>query len=120
MGKSSCSHLRSPKFSIFYNTFTRYELNQLALNWADTVEEEQNIHLQNTKQQLEYNILHEEYAFVKKRALANFLINERMNADRHITDRAVAMLQNIQRMEQNNLRDQLRKVVDESFTQLKG
>lgn len=31
-----------PKFSIFYDTFVQYELEQLALDWQDRVEEQQN------------------------------------------------------------------------------
>lgn len=33
------SFFMGPKFTIFYNVFSRYETKQLFLNWADTTEE---------------------------------------------------------------------------------
>ncbi len=62
-----------PKFTIFYNTYARYETQQLNSQWADMVEQQQMGHLVHTKQQIEYIRLNNEYDFVKKRAMVNFL-----------------------------------------------
>ena len=43
------SFVPGPKFSIFYNVYSRYETQQLCNQWADTVEEVQADHLIHTK-----------------------------------------------------------------------
>jgi hypothetical protein len=71
--------------------------------WADVCEEEQLKHLKDTKEQMEYIRLNAEYDFIKKRALINFMTNEKLNVEKHFHDRAVSMLRSIERCEQNNL-----------------
>ena len=46
--------------------------------WADVTEEEQMRHLRHTKEQMEYVRINAEYDFVKKRALINYLTNEKL------------------------------------------
>jgi hypothetical protein len=53
----------------------------LAATWADVTEEAQLKHLRNTKEQLEYVRINSEYESVKKRALVNFLTNEKLNLE---------------------------------------
>lgn len=72
-----------PKFTVFYNVYSRYETQQLAAMWADVCEEEQAIHLRHTKQQIEYLRIQSEYDFIKKRALINYLTNEKLNVESH-------------------------------------
>ena len=67
--------MMGPKFTVFYNVYSRYETQQLCNQWADVAEEVQAAHLIHTKEQMEYVRINKEYNFVKKRALANFLIN---------------------------------------------
>ena len=69
-----------PKFSVFYNVYSRYEFQQLANQWADQVELKQNEHLRHTKEQLEYNRIDSEYEFVKKRADVNFSSAQGVNS----------------------------------------
>ena len=66
-----------PKFTAFYDQFSRYELSQLVNQWQDLSEESQNKWFQNTKKQLDYMRIHNEYKFVKKRSLMNYLTNSR-------------------------------------------
>jgi len=102
--------LIGPKFTIFYNVYTRYETQQLCLQWADVVEEQQAIHLIHTKEQLEYVRLNKEYDFVKKRALVNFLSNSRAELEHHFHSRAQSMLSSIERYEQTNLKNLLNSI----------
>jgi len=81
-----------PKFSVFYNVYSGYEYTQLANQWADAVEMTQTTHLRHTKEQLSYNGIDKEYEYVKKRALTNFLINSKLNAEINFHNRAVSML----------------------------
>lgn len=99
-----------PKFSVFYNTYTDYEYKQLANMWADSCEMTQNIALQHTKEQLEYNRVDKEYEFVKKRALVNFLTNSKLNSEAHFHTRTLAMLNSIQNFEQSNLKANMREI----------
>jgi hypothetical protein len=53
---------------------------------------------------LEYDRIDKEYEFVKKRALTNYLINSKLNAEASFHNRALAMLNQIQNFEQANLK----------------
>lgn len=99
-----------PKFSTFYNVYSAYEYSQLCEQWADEVEQIQTQHLSETKEQLEYNRIDKEYEFVKKRALINFLTNNKLYAERSFHGRAVAMLNQIQMYENNNLKNKMRDI----------
>ena len=88
-----------PKFTTFYNVYSRYETQQLANQWADQVEEIQAAHLTHTKEQMEYVRVNQEYEFVKKRAVTNYLINSRGQVERHFHGRASAMLKSIETFE---------------------
>ena len=89
------TYFLGPKFTTFYNVYTRYETQQLCAQWSDVCEEEQMLHLTPTREQLEYVRIHNEYDFVKKRALINFLTNEKLNLELHFHNRAVNMLKTI-------------------------
>lgn len=89
------SYFLGPKFTHFYNVYTRYETQQLATMWADVTEEEQLRHLRTTKEQMEYLRIASEYEYVKKRALVNFLTNEKLNLEQHFHNRALNMLKSI-------------------------
>lgn len=93
-----------PKFTIFYNVYTRYELQQLSAQWADMTEQVQMQHLQETKQQIEYVRLNNEYDFVKKRALKNYLSKSRADLENHFFSRTNLMLNSIENYEQSNLK----------------
>jgi hypothetical protein len=89
------SFFMGPKFSVFYNVYSAYEYQQLANQWADSVELIQNAHLRHSKEQLEYNRIDAEYEFVKKRAVVNFVQNSKLNADAHFHKRSLAMLNSV-------------------------
>jgi hypothetical protein len=67
--------------------------------WADVTEEEQLRHLRHTKEQMEYVRINAEYDFVKKRALINYLTNEKLNVEQHFHNRSLSMLKMIQNFE---------------------
>ena len=118
VGYSELRHffwLPGPKFSVFYDVFNRYEYSQLISQWNDIAEERCHKHLEYTKEQLEYNRIHNEYRFIKKRALLNYLTNSRLNLEKHFHDRAVAMLNNVQNFETQNLSTQLKDVAQSAF-----
>ena len=99
-----------PKFSVFYNVYTDYEYSQLSNQWADQVEMVQNQHLRHTKEQLEYNRIDAEYEAVKKRALINFLTNNKLEAEANFHHRTMALLNSIQTFEQQNLKAQMKDI----------
>lgn len=104
-----------PKFTVFYNVYTRYETQQLCAQWADVAEEQQLAHLRHTKEQMEYVRINEEYDFVKKRALVNYLTNEKLNLEHHFHQRTLSMLKSISNFEQQNLRNHLKDIALGSF-----
>jgi hypothetical protein len=99
-----------PKFSAFYNTYSAYEYAQLSNQWADSVEAVQNQTLKHTKEQLEFKRIDEEYEFVKKRALINFLTNAKLSSEANFYHRTVAMLNSIQTFEHVNLKNTMQQI----------
>lgn len=123
VGYSELRHftfLVGPKFSVFYNVYSRYEYAQMANSWADEVEMIQTKHLSKTKEQLEYNRIDHEYEFIKKRALINFLTFSKLNAEANFHHRCVAMLNQIQNFEQSNLRNQMKEAAYGSLEKVLG
>jgi hypothetical protein len=78
--------------------------------WADQSEEVQAKHLRPTKEQMEYVRIHAEYEYVKKRALVNYLTNEKLNLEQHFHNRALNLLKSVQNYENQNLRNRLREI----------
>ena len=91
--------LIGPKFTNFYNVYSRYETQQLVNQWADHTEEAQMQWLVSSKEQMEYVRINSEYDFVKKRALVNFLTSSRQRLEGHFHDRAANMLNSVERYE---------------------
>ena len=121
LGVSEIRHFTfmiGPKFTNFYNVYSRYETQQLVSQWADTTEEAQMSHLVPSKEQIEYVRINAEYDFVKKRALVNFLTNSRQAVEDHMHGRAQTMLHSIERYENMNLRGLVGKISTESFAQI--
>jgi len=110
--------LPGPKFTIFYSTYIRYEYAQLISQWVDNVEQIQMKHLIPTKQQIEYIRINNEYDFIKKRALSNYLTNSRNEVERHFHVRAHNMLQSIERFEQSNLKTLLNNVTSSAVSKV--
>jgi hypothetical protein len=104
------TYFLGPKFTVFYNVYSRYETQQLATMWADVSEEEQLKHLRHTKEQIEYIRLQGEYDYIKKRALVNFLTNEKLNVEAHFHQRTMNMLRQIQNFENQNMRNHLKQI----------
>lgn len=68
--------------------------------------------MRHTKEQLEYNRIDTEYEFVKKRAVVNFVMNSKLNADAHFHKRSLAMLNSVQYYEETNLKNNMKDIVD--------
>lgn len=107
-----------PKFTTFYNVYSRYETQQMCNQWMDAAEELQAIHLIHTKEQMEYVRINKEYNFVKKRALANFLINQQDAVRGHFHARTANMLNMIEEFEQKNLKSLLADIGNSSFAKV--
>lgn len=107
--------LPGPKFTVFYDVFSRYEYKQLMLQWADTVEAQQHVHLQNSREQIEYQRIHNEYLFVKKRAVQNYLVNSRIGLERHFHQRTLNLLRNVKKFELANLSTHLNSITTDAL-----
>jgi hypothetical protein len=107
--------LPGPKFTVFYDVFSRYESMQLASQFNDTAEQVSLDFYQKTKQQVEYMRIHNEYQFIKKRSLVSFLTNERLNLEKHFHDRTLSMLGNISNFEEQNLKNKINQMTQEAF-----
>lgn len=64
---------------------------------------------------MEYVRINAEYDFIKKRALINYLTNEKLNLEHHFHTRAVNMLRSIVNYEEQNLRNHLKQIALGSF-----
>jgi hypothetical protein len=109
------SFFLGPKWTMWYSVYSNYETKQLCNMWADDVEETQLEHTQQSKQQMTYSFINQEYDFVKKRSLVNFLTNEKLNLEGHFHERALNMLRGIQRFEKNNMEAHVQRIAEESW-----
>jgi hypothetical protein len=66
--------------------------------------------LRHTKEQLEYRRIDQEYEFVKKRSLVNYLTNTKLASETNFHHRTLAMLNSIKNFEQANLKAQMREI----------
>ena len=57
------------------------------------------LHLRHTKEQMSYVGIQQEWNFIKKRALINFLTNEKLNVEAHFHARTLQMLRQIENYE---------------------
>lgn len=112
------TYMIGPKFTIFYNVYSKYEIRQMAAQWVDTAEEIQMKHLVHTKAQMEYVRINKEYEFVKKRALVNYLENSRDALEGHMHSRANNMLASVAQYEQTNLKKVLSSIGEASFAKV--
>jgi len=67
---------------------------------------------------MEYVRINNEYDFVKKRALVNFLTNSRTNVEAHFHGRAQSMLNSIERYEQANLKNLIGSISNDAFAKI--
>lgn len=112
--------LPGPKMSVFYDVYSNYELQQLGAHWADVCEEQQMEHLVASKEQMEYVRLNNEYDYVKKRSLVNFLTNSHADVQNHFHSRAANMLNTIERYEQTNLKNILNSIGSGALAKVKS
>lgn len=99
-----------PKFTNFYEVYSRYETKQLAAQWSDVAEQLSTEFFHKSKQQVDFMQIHKEYKFIKKRAMVTFLTNERQNLEKHFHDRTLSMLRNITSYEEQNLKNKLSSI----------
>jgi hypothetical protein len=69
---------------------------------------------------MEYVRINSEYDYVKKRALINYLTNEKLNLEQHFHGRVNNMLRMIQNYEASNLRNHLREIALGSFEKVQS
>jgi hypothetical protein len=83
-------------------------------NWQDTLEEQSRKFLSISKEQIDYYLIHKEFAYIKKRSLSTYLENEKKNLDKHFYERTVSMLKNIENLENNNIKNKIKQIVEDA------
>lgn len=104
-----------PKLTWYYDAFFSHELKQTYVGWFDSIEENSRKFLAETKDQLDYYLIHKEYLYVKKRVLAQYLENERHALTKHFNERTVLMLNNAKNLENSNIKNEISRVAEESL-----
>lgn len=112
------TYMVGPKFTTWYDVYTRYETQQLALQWSDKCEEAQMEHMQFTKEQMDYSRLQNEFDFVKKRAMTDFLVNQRVVLENHFTQRSNNLLKSVVNYEEKNLKKIINNISMEALEQV--
>lgn len=105
-----------PKLTWYYDAFTDHEVKQYFNKIVDGMEEQMGEHIAQHKEQLDYYLIHKEYQFVKKRILAQYLENERAALNQHYSARTVNLLNNIKVLENNNVKQEISKIAEETLT----
>lgn len=65
---------------------------------------------------MEYLRIHNEYKFIKKRSVMNYLISQRQNIEKHFHNWTINMLNNIAKFEESNLA-QLKNIATTAFAE---
>jgi hypothetical protein len=107
--------LPAPRLTWYYQAFYEHELKQMYLGWQDTLEERSRQFLTETKEQIDYYLIHKEFVYIKKRLLSNYLQNERATLCKHFYDRTINMLSTIENLENSNIKNQIKEITDESL-----
>ena len=100
-------------------------------SWQDNVEEKSKKFLAVSKEQIDYYLIHKEFAYIKKRSLSTvknkkfhlinyfqYLENEKKNLHKHFYDRTFNMLKTVENMENNNIRNKIRQITEEAYKKL--
>ncbi len=105
----------APRLTWFYDAYIQHEMKQFWLSWADTVEEYSRPFLAISKEQIDYYLIHKEFAYIKKRSLSNYLDKEKKNLEKHFYDRTVSMLKTIEQFENSNVKNKIKELIEESM-----
>ena len=107
--------LPSPKMTWYYDAFTKHEFRQTFLSYFDDLEESASIFLKNSKEQIDYFLIHQEYHYVKKRVLTSFIENERSTLNTHYEKRALNMQTTISNLENSNIKNRIASITQNSL-----
>ena len=69
---------------------------------------------------MEYLSINDEYDYIKKNALQNYLTSQRHGVEEHMKARAQSMLTSIERFEQNNLKKLLGTITTGALDKVKS
>lgn len=104
-----------PRLTWFYEAYIQHEMKQFWVGWQDTVEEISRPFLSVSKEQIDYYLIHKEFSYIKKRSLSNYLDNQKKNLEKHFYDRTVAMLKSVENLENSNVKNKIKEIVEESI-----
>lgn len=105
----------APRLTWFYQAFYEHELKQMYQGWQDTLEERSRQFLAETKEQIDYYLIHKEFVYIKKRLLSNYLQNEKASLNKHFYERTVNMLNTIEFLENSNIKNKIKEITEESL-----
>ena len=95
-----------------------HEFKQMGNSWQDSVEERSKKFLAVSKEQIDYYLIHKEFAYIKKRSLSTYLENEKKNLSKHFYDRTINMLRTVENMENNNIRNKIKQITEAAYSKL--
>ncbi|EGR32882.1 hypothetical protein IMG5_067880 [Ichthyophthirius multifiliis] len=114
-GKKS---LFMPLLNRFYRRAAANETYIMETFYAENIENKIRELLRTTKQQLQYWDIHTSYNQIKAESINNFLQNEYLRLQSHISNRALNILKTAQGLEQMNQAQLLQKLIDDALTSI--
>lgn len=105
----------APRLTWFYDAYNQHEMQQFWTNWNDTVIEASRTFLSTAKEQIDYFLIHKEFVYIKKRSLSNYLEKEKKNLEKHFYDRTLSMLKNVEQLENSNVKNKIKEIIEESL-----
>lgn len=108
----------TPKMTWYYNAFHKHEFKQIYNNLLDNLEDTITNKLKNTKEQIDYYMIHKEYHYVKKRVLTSFIENEKINLNSHYQKRALNILKTINNIENSNIKNKISQITQTSLDKI--
>lgn len=102
----------------FYRRVAAHDIYNFNVFYHENIEVKLRELLRISKTQLEYWQLHKEFQDIKAESINNFLANEYINLQRHITDRAVNILKQAQAYEEINKNRYVQGMIDEASAEV--
>jgi len=108
------SSLVMPLLNRFYYKLAEYEMELLKTYWVDNAREQVRANMAEATEQMDYYQVHTSYDSIKAESINRFLANEQVNLKVNIYERAQALLESAQQMENTNQRTVINNIVSET------
>jgi len=112
------SSFLKPLLVRYYRRAASNEIYQFEVYYHENIENKVRELTRLAKSQLDYYDVHSSYNEIKAESVNNFLANEYIRLQQHISSRAVSILSSAEKTEERNRVNYLQKIVDDAIAEI--